>query len=150
MLWVVLPRGIVITGVPEIFCYNSVSVYQKELLADNILPLLIIMVWQSHLFGKVRAIVPVARSRFDFAWLHRTYWNNACQGRSRSSGALAAFTSIAPVSNLLKQNQQLWLALIFRNGGSQNPVRWLKALRYNHTATSLYFFVKVRTSRHIR
>ena len=81
-------------------------------------PEMIITVRHSSLSDKLRAIVPLAQSHFDFAWLHWTYWNNACQGQSRSSGALAAFTSIVPVSNLSKQNPHLWLALILRNGGS--------------------------------
>lgn len=34
---------------------------------DGYLTFMIIMVWQSHLSGKVRASVPVAQSRFDFA-----------------------------------------------------------------------------------
>lgn len=85
--------------------------------ANGILEL-IIMVWQSHLSGEVRAIVPVTQNHFDFAWLIKTYWNIACQGQSRYSGALAAFTSSVPVSNLPKT--KLWIL-----AGSPSPEWWL-------------------------
>ena len=71
--------------------YNSVETPEFKV---------IITAQWSRQSGKVRAIVPMAQSHFDFACLFWTCWSTACQGRSRYSGALAAFTSSAPASNL--------------------------------------------------
>ena len=47
---------------------------------------MIITAQWSRQSGKVRAIVPMAQSHFDFACLFWTCWSTACQGRSRYSG----------------------------------------------------------------
>ena len=67
--------------------------------SQRVFQMIITAQW-SRQSGKVRAIVPMAQSHFDFACLFWTCWSTACQGRSRYSGALAAFTSSVSVSNL--------------------------------------------------